>query len=142
MAKKSAGLLVYKVESDERRVFLVHPGGPFFRNKDKGVWSIPKGEIDLDENPFDAARREFREETGQDIDGEFVALPECRYVNGKIILAWAVEGDVDADAVTAIRSKWNGRRIQGKSNRSPKSIAAPGSRSPKRGGKSTPAKYR
>ena len=82
-------------------VLLVHPGGPFWQKKDQGAWSIPKGEYSANEDPFSAARREFEEETGFKPAGDFVALTDCRQPSGKIVKAWAVEGDLDA---TQIRS--------------------------------------
>jgi predicted NUDIX family NTP pyrophosphohydrolase len=75
------------------QVFLVHPGGPFWKKKDAGSWSIPKGEYDEGEDPLDAAKREFEEETGINADGEFIALGEARQSGGKVISAWAFEGD-------------------------------------------------
>lgn len=80
-------------------VFLVHPGGPFWKNKDAGAWSIPKGEFAATEAPLAAARREFAEETGAAIDGAFVALSPCRQKGGKTVYAFAVQADVDADAI-------------------------------------------
>ena len=82
-------------------LFLVHPGGPFWKNKDHGAWSIPKGEIDPDEDPLTAAQREFREETGQTVDGAFASLDPVRIASGKMISAWAIEHDVDASAITS-----------------------------------------
>ena len=99
MAAKSAGILVYKRAADGIRVFLVHPGGPFWAKKDQGAWSIPKGEFEEGEEGLTAARREFLEEVGQKIDGDFVALTPIRQPGGKMVYAWAVEGDVDADNV-------------------------------------------
>ncbi|MFZ0749607.1 MAG: NUDIX domain-containing protein, partial [Pyrinomonadaceae bacterium] len=76
-------------------VLLVHPGGPFWRNRDEGAWTIPKGEFD-DEDPLEAARREFKEETGTTPpDGHYLPLTPIKQKNGKIVLAWAVEGDFD-----------------------------------------------
>ncbi len=95
MAKKSAGILVYRIKNHQPEVFLGHPGGPFFKNKDLGVWSIPKGEFDENEEPLIAAQREFKEETGSDIQGDFLPLKPVKYKNGKIVYAWAVEGDLD-----------------------------------------------
>jgi predicted NUDIX family NTP pyrophosphohydrolase len=95
VAKQSAGILAYRRSGDEWQVFLVHPGGPFWAKKDHGAWSIPKGEFLEEEDPLLAARREFREEVGQDIVGEFVKLTLRRQKSGKTIHAWAVEGDVD-----------------------------------------------
>jgi len=96
MPKRSAGLLLYRVEAGAVRVLLVHPGGPFWRDKDRGAWSIPKGEIAAGEDALAAARREFREETGQAVDGDFIALPPVRQAGGKIVEAWAVRGAIDA----------------------------------------------
>ena len=97
--KCSAALLVYKRAPDGVRVFLVHPGGPFWAKKDLGAWSIPKGEFDDDEDGLAAAKREFVEEVGQAIDGTFIALTPVKQRGGKIVHAWAVEGEVDAAAV-------------------------------------------
>ena len=78
-------------------MFLVHPGGPFFARKDLGAWGIPKGEIHDGEDPLDAARREFLEETGFTIEGEFHPLGDVRQKSGKIVRAWAVLGNVDPE---------------------------------------------
>ncbi len=80
-------------------VFLVHPGGPLWRKKDKGAWSIPKGELDLNEDPLQAAQREFLEETGLSPQGEFFPLGSVRQPGGKIVYAWAFEFDCDASAI-------------------------------------------
>jgi predicted NUDIX family NTP pyrophosphohydrolase len=95
MAKRSAGLLMYRSRQDETEVFLVHPGGPYWANKDQGSWTIPKGEYDDEEEPFAAARREFFEETGFTADGEFFSLGEVRQKSGKLVTAWAFVGDCD-----------------------------------------------
>lgn len=95
MPKRSAGLLMYRRTKGEIEVFLVHPGGPFFAKKEAGAWGIPKGEYDENEEPLDAARREFREETGFAPDGKFAELGSIRQKSGKIVTAWAVEGDCD-----------------------------------------------
>ena len=95
MRKQSAGILLYRRVAAELQVFLVHPGGPFFRNKDDGSWSIPKGEFLEGDDPLDAARREFGEETGQVINGEFILLKPITQKGGKTVQAWAVEGDID-----------------------------------------------
>src|SRR5215216_3784299 len=95
MPKHSAGVLLYRKLNNELQVFLVHPGGPFWKNKDEGAWSVPKGEYEESEDPLEAAKREFYEETGHYIDGRFTALAPVRLKSGKIIHAWAVEGDVD-----------------------------------------------
>lgn len=99
MPKKSAGLLLYRLPAKTLEVFLGHPGGPFEARKDVGVWSIPKGEIGEDEPPLEAAKREFREETGFALEGDFVALDPIRQSSGKIVYAWAIEGNVDAGAI-------------------------------------------
>jgi predicted NUDIX family NTP pyrophosphohydrolase len=80
-------------------VFLVHPGGPFWQSRDLGAWSIPKGEARPDEEPLGAARRELLEETGAEISGAFLSLTPIRQPGGKIIHAWAVEGDCDPAAI-------------------------------------------
>ncbi len=99
MVKYSAGLLLYRFREGVLEVFLVHPGGPFWAKKDLGVWSIPKGEIDEGEDPLEAARREFEEETGFRPEASFRELKPVRQRSGKIVQAWAVEGDCDAAAV-------------------------------------------
>jgi predicted NUDIX family NTP pyrophosphohydrolase len=95
VAKQSAGLLVYRFYEGRLQVLLVHPGGPFWRHKDAGAWSIPKGEYEPDEDPFAAAVREFTEETGQTPSGRFIPLTPIRQAGGKIVRAWAFEGDFD-----------------------------------------------
>jgi predicted NUDIX family NTP pyrophosphohydrolase len=97
--KQSAGILVYKTQGGRVTVFLVHPGGPYWAGKDAGAWSIPKGEFASGEDPLAAARREFREETGQAIAGDFVPLQPVRQAGGKTVHAWAVAGDVDAGRI-------------------------------------------
>ena len=98
MRQSSAGLIMFRRRRGAIEVLLAHPGGPFFRNRDFGSWSIPKGLYQADEDPLDAARREFQEETGVTPDGEFLPLGECRLASGKKVLAWAFEGDCDAQA--------------------------------------------
>lgn len=95
MAKESAGLLVYRRGREGIEVLLVHPGGPFWARKDLGVWSIPKGEIEPGEDPLEAARREFREETGQEPPACLRPLGSVRQPGGKIVHAWAAEADID-----------------------------------------------
>jgi predicted NUDIX family NTP pyrophosphohydrolase len=94
--RKSAGLLVYRRKGNAVEVFLVHPGGPFWNGKESGAWSIPKGEFLDGEEPLVAAQREFTEETGQVISGEFIELKTVKQKGGKLVHAWAVEGEVDA----------------------------------------------
>ncbi len=95
MVQKSAGILVYRLRDREPQMLLVHPGGPFWARKDDGAWSIPKGLFEDAEDPLTAARRELAEETGCQPSGEFVALGHFKQPSGKIISAWAVEGDFD-----------------------------------------------
>lgn len=97
--KRSAALLVYKRSKAGIEVFLVHPGGPFWSKKDLGAWSIPKGEFGEDEAGLAAAKREFLEEVGQEVDGAFIALTPVKQRGGKVVHAWAVEGEVDAAAL-------------------------------------------
>ena len=98
--KKSAGILLYR-KNPQVEVFLCHPGGPFYKNKDNGVWTIPKGEFE-DEDPLDAAKREFHEETGQVIAGRFIELTPVKYKDGrKTVYAWAVEGTIDTAAIVS-----------------------------------------
>jgi predicted NUDIX family NTP pyrophosphohydrolase len=97
--KRSAALLVYKHAPGGIQVFLVHPGGPFWAKKDLGAWSIPKGEFDDSEDGLAAARREFREEVGQEIDGDVIALTPVKQRGGKMVHPWAIEGEVDETAV-------------------------------------------
>ncbi len=99
MAKQSAGILLYRKTKNKLQFFLVHPGGPFFKNKDAGAWSIPKGEFLDDEDPLAAAKREFEEETGRTIDGNFIPLRPVTLKSGKIVHAWAVEGDIDHETI-------------------------------------------
>lgn len=98
-AKQSAGILLYRRKNRQLEVFLVHPGGPFWKNKDEGAWSIPKGEYSNDEDPLEAAIREVKEETGFAIKGKFIPLTTIRQKGGKEVMAWALEADIDADAI-------------------------------------------
>jgi len=100
MPKLSAGILLYRIKNNKPEIFLCHPGGPFYRSKDDGVWTIPKGEFDIDEEPLAAAKREFEEETGQKVNGQFIPLKPVIYKDGrKIVYAWALEGDIDVARV-------------------------------------------
>ena len=101
MAKQSAGILLYRIVDNQFQVFLVHPGGPFFKNKDEGSWSIPKGEFGDGENPLDAAKREFLEETGQTIGANLIELAPIHQKGGKTVHAWAVEGDIDHETIVS-----------------------------------------
>jgi len=99
MAKKSAGLLLYRKVDDLVEVFLVHPGGPFWAKKDDGAWSIPKGEMAEGEEALEGAKREFQEETGFEMKGTFEALEPVKQTGGKIVYAWAIKGDIDSSAI-------------------------------------------
>jgi len=96
MTKISAGILLYKKQNGIMKILLVHPGGPFWSKKDDGCWDFPKGEKHEDENDLlTVAKREFKEETNFDIDGDFTALPMVKQKNGKEVHLFAVEGDID-----------------------------------------------
>jgi predicted NUDIX family NTP pyrophosphohydrolase len=97
--KRSAGLLLHRTRPHGPEFLLVHPGGPFWAKKDEGAWSIPKGLYETGEPPFEAARREFAEETGLPVEGDFIPLGEFRQPGGKIVSAWLVEADCDPAAV-------------------------------------------
>ena len=101
MPKQSAGILLYRRVESELEVFLVHPGGPFWAKKDLGAWSIPKGEYAESEDPLAAALREFHEETGFAVEGDFVELGTIRQAGGKLVSAWAIEGDCDPAKLTS-----------------------------------------
>lgn len=99
-SSQSAGLLMYRLHEGRPEVFLVHPGGPFWAKKDAGSWSIPKGEYPADENPLDAAKREFKEETGVDPgEGPFIPLGSVRQKGGKVVIAWAFQGNCDPASI-------------------------------------------
>lgn len=99
MPRTSAGLLMYRLRGSGPEVLLVHPGGPFWKNRDLGAWSIPKGEISAGEEPLDVARREFEEETGTPPEGAFLALEPVKQKGGKVVRAWGIEGDLDPEAI-------------------------------------------
>jgi predicted NUDIX family NTP pyrophosphohydrolase len=99
MAKKSAGILMYRRREGVLEVFLVHPGGPYWKKKDAGAWSIPKGENEGGEEPLEVARREFQEETGFEASGKFIPLAPLRQPGGKVVAAWALGADCDASAI-------------------------------------------
>lgn len=110
MPTRSAGLLVHRSGAVGREFLLVHPGGPFWARKDDGAWSIPKGELDEGEEPLAAAAREFEEELGTPPPDLTDALPlgEVRQAGGKIVVAWAIEGDLDVEAIVsgAFEMEW------------------------------------
>lgn len=91
-------MLLYRSKNGFLEVFLVHPGGPFWRNKDDGVWTIPKGEFSA-EPPLEAAKRELKEETGFSVRGPFIELTPIKQKGGKWVYAWAAEADVDPEKV-------------------------------------------
>src|SRR3954467_10366015 len=97
----SAGLLMHRMVDGALQVLLVHPGGPFFRKKDEGAWSIPKGEVGPGEDLLETARREFAEEIGITPTGQFVALAPVKQKGGKVVHAWAFEGDCDPGAIVS-----------------------------------------
>ncbi len=99
MQRLSAGLLMFRRADSGVEVFLVHPGGPFWQKKDMGAWSIPKGEYAKGEDPLEAAKREFQEETGANPGGEFISLDDVKQPSGKVITVWALEGDCSADEI-------------------------------------------
>lgn len=101
MPPHSSGLLLFRFRNGQLQVLLVHPGGPFWAKKDEGAWSIPKGLIKESESPLAAARREFQEETGFSVDGEFIDLGELRQPSRKIVRAFALEKDLDEAKVVS-----------------------------------------
>ena len=101
MPRTSAGILMYRKRANGLQVLLVHPGGPFWKNKDEGAWSIPKGETEEGEDLLAVAGREFAEELGFKADGQFVPMEPVKQKGGKVVHAWCVQGDCD---VAAIRS--------------------------------------
>jgi predicted NUDIX family NTP pyrophosphohydrolase len=117
MSKRSAGLIMYRRRNSQIEVFLVHPGGPFWAKKDLGAWSIPKGEYLEHEPPLEAAKREFEEETGVVPSGPFIELGDLKQPSGKIVTAWAFEGDCDPEKLRSntCSIEWpprSGRQIQ------------------------------
>ena len=117
MPKRSAGLLMFRRSRDQTEVLLVHPGGPLWAKKDAGAWSIPKGEFLDPEDPLEAAKREFREETGLVAEGAFLPLGEIKQAGGKTVIAWAFQGDCDPEKIASntFSLEWpprSGRRIQ------------------------------
>ena len=100
MARQSAGILLYRLAGDEPEVLLVHPGGPYWAKRDAGAWSIPKGEYEAGEEPFASAAREFGEELGTALPaGEAIELGTVTQAAGKLVTAWAVQGDLDTATV-------------------------------------------
>jgi predicted NUDIX family NTP pyrophosphohydrolase len=115
--KSSAGILMYRWRGPAIEVFLVHPGGPFWAKKDAGAWSIPKGEPAQAEDLLYAAKREFEEETGCVVEGNFTALSPAKQAGGKVVYAWAVEGDCRPESIKSINfsMEWpprSGKRME------------------------------
>jgi predicted NUDIX family NTP pyrophosphohydrolase len=102
VARRSAGILLYRIAAGTPEVLLVHPGGPYWARKDAGAWSIPKGEYEDGEDPQACALREFEEELGVGLPpGELGELGSVKQKGGKVVTAWAAEGDLDAEMVTS-----------------------------------------
>jgi predicted NUDIX family NTP pyrophosphohydrolase len=117
MPRTSAGLLMFRIKDGVLQVLLAHPGGPFFRKKDEGAWTIPKGEPNPGEDLLPAAQREFAEETGLVPRPPFLALKPVKQKGGKVVHAWAYEGDCDPKAVESnlFTLEWppkSGRQMQ------------------------------
>jgi predicted NUDIX family NTP pyrophosphohydrolase len=115
--RESAGLMLFRRRSGRIEVLLAHPGGPFWASKDRGAWTIPKGGLHHGESALDAAVREFQEETGFAVRPPFVPLGSVRQLSGKIVHAWAFEGDCDPDRLVSVTAmtEWpprSGRRIE------------------------------
>lgn len=102
MPKRSAGILLYRLRNGSAEVLLVHPGGPLWASRDLGAWSVPKGEYEPDDDPYATALREFEEETGTALSpAEVIDLGTVTQKNGKVVHAWAAEGDVDPTGLTS-----------------------------------------
>jgi predicted NUDIX family NTP pyrophosphohydrolase len=117
MPRVSAGIVLYRTRAEDVEVLLAHPGGPFFRNKDLGAWSIPKGEANAEEELLESAKREFMEETGVAVQGPFVPLKPVKQKGGKVVHAWACEGDCDPAACVSstFKMEWpprSGRQVE------------------------------
>lgn len=97
--KKSAGILLYRIRDSKIEVFLVHPGGPFWIRKDVNAWSVPKGEFTDEEDPLATARREFEEETGIPVKGDFLELKPVIQKGGKQVFCYACKGNIDPEAI-------------------------------------------
>jgi predicted NUDIX family NTP pyrophosphohydrolase len=120
MPKRSAGLLLFRGATESLELFLVHPGGPFWAKKDEGAWSIPKGEYGPGEDPLEVALREFAEETGLVLEpGQLHDLGEARQAGGKIVRAYAMEGDADSDSVRSNEFELEWPPRSGRSTRFP-----------------------
>jgi len=117
MPAVSAGLLMYRLRDGQLQVLLAHPGGPYFKNKDDGAWTIPKGEVEPGEDLLETAKREFEEETGVTPVGPFTALAPIKQKGGKIVHAWAFQGDCQPATISSntFTMEWppkSGRRME------------------------------
>lgn len=117
--KRSAGILLWRRKAKAFEFFLVHPGGPFWNKRDDGAWTVPKGAIEPGEDPLAAARREFTEETGFTVDGEFVELGSFKQPGGKHVLVWALEGDCDPEKLASNEFEMDWPPRSGKRRRFP-----------------------
>jgi predicted NUDIX family NTP pyrophosphohydrolase len=122
--KISAGILLFRCKGKLIEVLLGHPGGPFWKKKDHGAWTIPKGLVASGEDPLDAARREFEEETGHQPGDEFIPLGEAKQPGGKTVHVWAAESDWNPDELKSNLFEMNGRRVRA-SNRAFQSLTGP-----------------
>ena len=120
----SAGILLFRKHGDQTQVLLIRPGGPFWKNKDVGAWMIPKGAVEPGEAPQEAALREFEEETGTRLDGVPFALATVRQSGGKMVEAFAAEGDLDADAIASIDFEMEWPPRSGRTQRFPEALEA------------------
>ncbi|AYK13890.1 MAG: NUDIX domain-containing protein [Methanosarcina flavescens] len=114
MSVYSYGILLFRFRNERLEVMLVHPGGPFWTKKDEGAWSIPKGLPEGHETPLDTAKREFKEETGFEVDGEFIDLGELNQPSKKIVHVWALERDLDVTSVVSNTFKLEWPKNSGK----------------------------
>jgi predicted NUDIX family NTP pyrophosphohydrolase len=119
MARKSAGILFYRIKDQTPEFLLVHPGGPYWAKKDTGAWSIPKGEFTDSEEPLQAALREVHEELGVYVSGDFIPLTPLKQKSGKAIYAWALEYDIDPAAIRSNTVELNWPPGSGRKNQFP-----------------------
>ena len=142
MPARSAGILIYRQPAEGTEVLLVHPGGPFWRNKDVGAWQIPKGLVEPGEDDEAAARREAGEELGIQLDGPLTPLGEIRQAGGKTVVAYAAERDVDPAGIVSNTVEIDWLRAAPASSSSPRSTRRGGSTSPRPAVMSSPARVR